>query len=504
VVRCAGLASIEHGVPIIADTVFHAASLAKQFTATAVHLLAVNGRLSLEDPIRLFIPELPECCRSIRLRHLLHHTSGLRDQWDLLFLAGWRPEDVVTTEDVLALLQRQTGLNFPPGEEHLYCNTGYTLLALAVERVAGQPLNDFCQERLFAPTQMSNTRFQHDHAVIVPKRASSYTAHADGSFRSSALSFSLVGATNLLTTVGDLALWERAVHAGILSDWGLADAVYAAGILTDGSSTSYGAGLRISRYAEGLVAYHSGVDAGFRCHFIRFPSDGLSVAILGNVSNLYPAELARQASGLDWFGTPPGEARTPPGLPSVDVAGAYWSEESGLGCQVERVGDRLFFRGYGFYPMVAETEWDFRLKGYPEARLSFTAENGTVRLLEQTPGCRSVSYVRTSCLQKAGLPAPQVYAGVYTCGKINSEYRVLADGEELRVLSLKHRSAPLIWVGRDRCICFWNKHGGAPHWVCSVRFERDLAERVRGFSLSTHRTRALFFHRVETDPLPSS
>src|SRR5438132_578380 len=144
-----GLANLEYEIPITPATIFHVASVSKQFTAMAVLLLAQEDKLSLEDDIRQHVPEVPDFGKTITLRHLIHHTSGLRDQWDLLRLAGWRMDDVITEGDILSLVRRQKELNFPPGAEHLYCNTGYTLLALAVQRVTGQSLRDYAEASLF-------------------------------------------------------------------------------------------------------------------------------------------------------------------------------------------------------------------------------------------------------------------------------------------------------------------------------------------------------------------
>lgn len=487
-----GLASLEHDIPIRRDTVFHAASLAKQFTAAAAHLLERERRFGLDDPVRRHIPELPACCDPIRLHHLLHHTSGLRDQWDLLFLAGWRPEDVVTSSDVLGLLRRQTDLNFAPGFEHLYCNTGYTLLATAIERVLDRSLDDVCRERLFAPAGMSDSRFQHDHTAVVSGRASSYMASAQGGFRSAGLHFAIPGATNLLTTVDDLSSWEAAVHSGIMSEWGIGDAVHTPGTLADGRSAAYGAGLRLSRDAAGTVAYHNGADAGFRCHVVRALARGRSVIVLGNVSDLYPAELAVQVDGVASTGT--GSESDRRWMESL--SGIYWNESTGVGCEVECTDCGPVLRGYGVYPMVTTMTWGcFRLKGYPETRLSFAMEGGTIRLTEETPGARPMIYER---FPEAAAPAvdPHDYAGSYACPQIAAEYQILEVEGGLKIGSSKHVTAPVRWVGPDRCICAWEGYGGAPPWVGSIRFRRNSRKKVIGFDFSTLRTRSLRFERL--------
>ena len=127
-----GIANLEYNVPITPSTVFHVASVSKQFTAFAVTLLANQGKLSLDDDIRKFLPEVPDFGKKITVRNLIHHTSGLRDQWELLAMGGWRLDDVITKEHILKMVRNQKELNFDPGQEHLYSNTGYTLLAVIV------------------------------------------------------------------------------------------------------------------------------------------------------------------------------------------------------------------------------------------------------------------------------------------------------------------------------------------------------------------------------------
>jgi len=175
-----GMADLDHTVPIKPNTVFHVASMSKQFTAASILLLAQEGKLSLDDPVRKYVPELPDFGTPITIGELIHHTSGLRDQWDLLGLAGWRYSlDLITDEDVLSVISRQKDLNFAPGTRHLYSNTGYTLLAQIVKRVSGQSLREFTTERIFSPLGMKNTHFRDDHAEIVKNMAYGYEPAGD-------------------------------------------------------------------------------------------------------------------------------------------------------------------------------------------------------------------------------------------------------------------------------------------------------------------------------------
>lgn len=153
-----GSANLEYNIPITPSTIFHVASVSKQFTAFAVVMLADQGKLSLDDDIRKHLPEIPDFGKTVTIQHLVHHISGMRDQWELLAMAGWRLDDVITKEHILTMVRHQRELNFNPGDEHMYCNTGYTLLAEIVERVTGQSFSEWTKANLFKPLGMVNTQ----------------------------------------------------------------------------------------------------------------------------------------------------------------------------------------------------------------------------------------------------------------------------------------------------------------------------------------------------------
>jgi CubicO group peptidase (beta-lactamase class C family) len=162
-----GMADLDHNVAITPSTVFHVASMSKQFTAAAILLLVQQGKLSLDDDVRKYIPELPDFGFTITIRNLIYHTSGLRDQWSLLELAGWRYSlDLITDDDIMSVLRMQKDLNFKPGEKHVYCNTGYTLLAIIVKRVSGMSFREFAAKNIFEPLGMKSRFFRDDHAEI--------------------------------------------------------------------------------------------------------------------------------------------------------------------------------------------------------------------------------------------------------------------------------------------------------------------------------------------------
>ena len=230
----------------------------------------------------------------ITLRQILHHTSGLRDQWGLLDLAGWRHEDLKTSEDIWRLATRQRALNFPPGSRFQYINTGYTLVGTIIERIAGQSLRAFAQKSLFGPLGMTRTHFHDDFHEIIPGRADAYGLDEQGVLRINVPAYATAGPTGLFTTVADFAAWERHLLFPEICSRDLIADMHRPGRLGDGQSTGYGYGLSLGSYRGLNTAEHAGGDAAFRAHYLRFPDQRLAIAIFCNTPVAPPGQLARQ------------------------------------------------------------------------------------------------------------------------------------------------------------------------------------------------------------------
>src|SRR5688572_437119 len=291
-----GTASLDHDVRLSPSSVFHVASVSKQFTAAAILLLAADGKLSLDDEVRKFIPEFPDLGQRITIRQLAHHTSGIRDQWDLLGLAGWRySRDLITDDDVLQLLARQKDLNFGPGERHLYSNSGYTLLAVVVSRASGKTFREFTTERIFTPLGMTNTHFRDAFTEIVKHQAYGYAPYGQ-TFRLSTTNFDTAGATSLLTTVEDMAKWYANFDSGRVGGDKLPVALLDRGVLTDGTRIDYAFGISHGTYRGAATVGHGGSDAGYRADFVRFTNPRLGVATLCNIATANPGALSRRVA----------------------------------------------------------------------------------------------------------------------------------------------------------------------------------------------------------------
>jgi CubicO group peptidase (beta-lactamase class C family) len=290
-----GMANLEDGLANSPATVFHVASVSKQFTAFAVATLADQGRLALDDDVRRYLPEVPDFGRTITLRHLLTHTSGLRDQWDLWGLSGGLLGDVIRQQDLLRLVQRQRELNFDPGAEYLYSNTGFMLLSEVVARVTGQPFPDWMHDNVFVPLGMSATQVYDDVERLVPGRAYSYQQGAGG-VRKSVLSYANMGATSLFTTVPDLARWLRNWHTAAVGGPTVLAMMQQRGVLTRGDTLPYALGIGVDTWRGQRRLSHSGSDAGYRAFLSYFPALDAGVIVLGNAAVFNAGGVAEQVA----------------------------------------------------------------------------------------------------------------------------------------------------------------------------------------------------------------
>jgi CubicO group peptidase (beta-lactamase class C family) len=297
-VRGYGMADLEHRVKITPSTVFHVASLSKQFTAFAVLLLAFDGKLHLDDDIRDYLDEVPALGHRITLAQCLHHTSGLRDHSPLLKLSGWRPMDERSESDICFLVRRQQRLNFRPGTDFNYCNTGYVLLASVVQRASGVRFRDFVAGRIFRPLGMHDSRVRDDHTEIVENRAQGYAPAERGGWSLWMPEFDYAGATSVNTTAEDLMRWAGYLIEARRRGDAVVQALTTAGGLTKGPSVRYGGGLEIGSYRRLPVVKHSGWDLGYQAHLAVYPTARFAVAVLFNVSTLSLATSVRTPETL--------------------------------------------------------------------------------------------------------------------------------------------------------------------------------------------------------------
>ena len=324
--RAYGMANLEYDVPNTTETVFEAGSVAKQFTAAAVLLLAQQGKLSLDDAVRKHIPDLPDYGVPLTIRHMIHHTSGLRDWGTIATVEGWpRGSRVHTHAHVLEIVKRQRALNFKPGTEYLYSNTGYNLLAIIVERVSGRSFADFTRTEIFEPLGMTKTQWRDDYARVVKGRATAYAPSTSG-FRLDMPFENVHGNGGLLTTVEDLLRWSANFDLARVGGPAFVREQVRQARLTGGREIEYAAGLRVTRYRGTPEVNHSGSTAGYRAFLTRYPDHGLAVAVLCNHAGAPVGSLAHRVADVFLGSTAP----VSPPLKAVTLAPAVLAARAGM------------------------------------------------------------------------------------------------------------------------------------------------------------------------------
>lgn len=345
-----GMADLEHGVPVMADTRFEAGSVSKQFAATALLMLVSDGKVNLDDEVQKYIPELPVYDRPITVSHLIHHTSGLKDWGTLAALGGWSRGTRVYTNDIaLQYIVRQPTLNYSPGDEYLYSNSNYTLITHIVERVSGQSLAEFTTEKIFKPLGMTQTLWRTDYRSVVERRAIGYSPTREGGYRMNMPFENTYGHAALLTTTLDLNRWNESWHAA-KADPRLLALRIAKGILTTGETIDYAGGVRIGEHNGQQVVFHSGATAGYRAWLSYFPEAELSVVFLSSDTDATTTATGEGLAAV-FLGekpapaSPPTEKDTVVYTPSAHdletVTGQYVSEAVEGKWTVRKQGDRL-------------------------------------------------------------------------------------------------------------------------------------------------------------------
>ena len=293
-----GSANLDYRIPNGPEMVYYLGSVSKQFTAASIALLAEQGRLSLDDDVRKYIRELPDYGKVITIRHLVHHTSGLRDIYTLMSLAGIRMEDVLTDDEALALIARQKELNFDPGSDYLYSNSGYWLLGQIVERITGESLRVFADRTIFQPLAMTSTHFHDEPYHIIRNRVVSYTGTGENLRISYIQNFDKIGAGGLYSTLGDLAKWDANFYDRKVGGELFHRLMHTRGVLNAGDTLTYAFGNNVQQHRGLPIVRHAGSLMGFRSDLVRFPRERFSVITLCNQGSIDPGALADQVAEL--------------------------------------------------------------------------------------------------------------------------------------------------------------------------------------------------------------
>jgi CubicO group peptidase (beta-lactamase class C family) len=501
-----GLANVEQNVPNLPSTVLNIGSMAKQFTAVAIALLEAEGKLSFDDDLRKYLPEIRDFGQAIAIRHLVHHSSGLRCTFpELLALAEWRDTDATTTEDVLWLLKNQRELNFLPGDEFQYANSNYILLAQICERASGQSFATFCRERIFDPLGMTHSVINDSYFNLIPGRANSY--YDDGGVWFNApLTDSVVGPTNVYTTVEDLARWDENSYSGLVGGQAVLAQMHRPGRLNDGTVLDYAFGLEVGpahQHRGWQVVEHGGNQGGYSSWMMRFPELHLSVVVLFNHFLWNMREYAVQIADLFLEDNParppateepaaPMQAGAPIELSAEHLAakaGTYFSAARAALRQVTYHETRLQFQGLDLLPL-SETRFCFEVE--PETHVEFRlAADSSVAGLKTITSSGEYSYDHVETVA----PTPEElaqYAGRYYSPELDIYWTLEAGDDHLIARRRKYVDSKLKPLFADAFSDDWTPLMGYPTTYLAL-FERDDQGTITGLRVSGTRVRNLRF-----------
>jgi hypothetical protein len=450
------------------------------------------------------LPEIPDYGNPITIRHMLHHTSGLRNYDDLFDLEGIPEADLTTDRDALELTARQKGVNFKPGEEFLYSDTNFFLMSQIVKRVTGQTLRQFAQERIFGPLGMTSTHFHDDHTMIVPRRATGYAPHTSGGFEMDMSNFEQLGDGSVMTTVEDMFKWDQNFdHPQV----GGADAIRqltTPGKLNNGQPIPYGMGLFIDHYRGLNWIHHSGEWVGYRAAFSRFPDQHFSTILTCNcVGSMEPMGMAKQVADVYLAGEFPQGEKTgigdnPSHVSNADLkqyVGTYWSQSKGSLRKFQLDGNQLVMTAPGMtYDMLPTGEGKFEaLETDSEHRDKYIfrkTRNGSFEL-EAWEGGAPGRYVAVTG-EAGDASRLNAYAGDYSNDELRAVWRLVVDNGKLVRQQWMAEDQELQPAFTDGFI------GDLSEGQFLMHFNRDASGKVTSFDVATDMVRPMRFTKVQT------
>ena len=497
-----GMANLELGIAITPQSVFDIGSVSKQITAMAILLLAQEHRLSLDDDIRKYLPEMPDYGSTITIRHMLHHTSGLRNYDDLFDLQGIPEADLTTDRDAMELILRQKGVNFRAGEEFLYSDTNYFLMSQIVKRVTGQTLRQFAQDRIFGPLQMTSTHFHDDHTMIVPRRATGYAPHKGGGFGVDMSNFEQLGDGSVMTTVEDLFKWDQNFDHPLV---GGADAIRqltTPGTLNNGQTIPYAMGIFLDHYRGLNWIHHSGEWVGYRAALSRFPDQHFSTLVLCNcVGSMSPMTMAQRVADVylaeEFARAENGPSpKTSPNVPLTELkqyVGTYWSQKNGAFRKFVLRDDKLIMVAPGMtYDLLPLGGGQFEALEadieHKDRYIFHAVKNGSNFQLEAVEGGVPVSYEAV----RPGLESSHLadYAGSYANDELRATWTLVVE---------KGKLVRQQWMTEDEEIepAFPDGFiGDISEGQFLMHFNRDSNGRVTSFDVATDMVRPMRFFRI--------
>lgn len=497
-----GMANLEYAIPNSPETVYHLASVSKQFTAYAIVLLAQQGKLNLDDDIRKYLPWFPNLKQKITIRNLLNHTSGIRDQWQLLGISGTRIDDVITQEHIIKILSKQQALNFNPGDKFIYSNSGYTLLAEIVKAISGQSLRKFTDSAIFKPLGMASTHFHDDYTEIEKNRAYAYDRKDNTSFSNNILSYSTVGPTSLFSTINDLAKWAMNFYDTRAGNQQSILQLTQKTKLNDGTVLDYAAGIISANYKGWKQYQHDGADAGYRTYITVFPELKMGIIVLSNLSEIYAREKAGQIAELlisEKTAMPKLEekkrdAKIPAAeLPFVEKQqGDYFSNEVNMTMSLILKNDSLYQRmgtNTNDYLLTREAKNTYSIFYVPGIKFNFNQQSGDHDLTMNTPG-DAYRFTRLPNKMQADDKSLLAYTGIYYSPELDCAYKIILKDHQLYLTNNKYNDTKLTLFGPDHLLndTWYMKH---------LLVTRNKSKQITGFEVDSWRVMHLKFVKIK-------
>jgi CubicO group peptidase (beta-lactamase class C family) len=465
--RGLGMANLDYDVPNTPSTLFNVASVSKAFTAASIVLLAQQGKLSLDDEVQKYLTEIPKYDHPVTLRHMLHHTSGLREYQALMLFGGHNSDNAISEKQVLGMLARQRGLSFRPGTKYQYSNSNYQLLGAIVARVSGKSLRAFADENIFKPLGMKNTRYFDNRNEVVKNRASGYMVGQDNSVRVRASLFDLVGGGGVLTTVEDMYLWDQNFHEPKVGGREMAQLLTAPGVLNDGEKINYGFGLFTNEYRGIPVFKHSGNMSGYRAQTITFPEKKFTAIALCNNSAILPHLIIEKLADIYLDGQFPAAAAKsskvdiaslPAGTPipeteAVRYAGIFVNTDIYSNFRLSMREGKLFMSGLakGELPVTRTAEGRLvMVEG--DSRYEMVPVLDKAGAVSEMKLPRSSGQADVFVRVKAPFDLPQKlaeYAGTYHSEEFNNDFVIRHDGGKFALRISESFEAPLAAAYED-------------------------------------------------------
>ena len=496
-----GVANFEYDIPITSTTVFDIGSTSKQFTALCIVILARQEKLSLDDDIKEYFPEIPQYKHPITIRHLIHHTSGIRDYLTLMDLVGMRYENEYPDNEIIDLICRQKELNFEPGEEFLYSNSGYLLLGEIVRRVSGTSLRAFTDEWVFNPLGMKKTHFHDDFTEIVKDRSIGYSPKGENGYKIDMSIFDVVGDGCVYSTVEDLYLWDQNFYHNIIGDYedDLIEEITIPGQLNNGELLDYAFGLVVEEHKGLRMVSHVGEWAGFRSDMIRFPEQRFSVICLANLGTMNPTGLAKQVADIyltNEFIGQKGETIAHGNVQSIELpsdeieskVGFYRNIKTGTIWELMFADEELFVEASGMrFQLVPTSPFVFHAIGIPDnIIIEFDPQrtNDPQKMHVSIEGRDSDEFSKIK-IDHIRVDELKEYEGIYYCEELEANYELRFKDDKLFLFRKGALEEAIKSTSKDL-------FKGS---LVSLQFIRDEEMMIVGFEVGAGRVKNLRFGR---------